>query len=61
METNISVCPTCNQSLPLQPKKRGRPKVVEDYKERKKEYNKRYYDKLRDKLKNEIIEDNITT
>ena len=49
-----SVCPTCGQQVKVEKKPRGRPKIVEDYKERKREYNKRYYDKMRERLKTAI-------
>ena len=58
MESNI--CSTCNQPVPVQKKPRGRPKIVEDYKERKKEYNKRYYEKVKMKNTSDNIPDEST-
>jgi hypothetical protein len=49
-EITQNICPTCNQTMPTPKPKRGRPKIIEDYKERKKEYNKKYYNKLRNRL-----------
>jgi len=50
-------CPTCGQMVTPSPKPRGRPRVVEDYKEQKKLYNKRYYEKLRERNRTELEKD----
>ena len=47
-------CPTCGQMVAPKPKQRGRPRVVQDYKEQKRLYNQRYYQKVRERVRNDL-------